>query len=782
METECRKVGGTLAILEKDQLEFVKSLGKMETVSTSARGKLGELTSAYTELAVQYKRLTDEEKNGDFGKALNASLQQLKGRINETKNQLADVNKELNMSGGKFGEFGNIIDTIGSKFGVSGNLTEMLTSRTAMLTGAVGAGIAIVTKATEAWAGNNAELAKQDQITTVTTGLKGDAANQMTDQARALADTYNVDFRESINAANTLMTQFGESSEQAMQLIKDGMQGMIQGDGPKLLSMIQQYAPAFRDAGVSASQLLAVIQNSEGGIFTDQNMNAIVMGIKNIRLMTKATSDALAQLGIDGEKMSKQLSDGSLTIFDALKQVAGAISNVDSNSKAAGEVMQQVFGRQGVTAGTNLGKAIETLNTNLEQTKKQTGEVGEALADLQTANEKLNVAIRECFEYDGWDQMAKGIQAKLVTALATVLDYIGKIKGSLTDFVGGAIKAGEAPKPEPKYKNGAYWERKDASGNTTSGRYWNNQQVSLAEYEKLQKAANAATNIIKPTKGGGSGGTTAPTYAAGSIAEQAALVSDLTKKMNESGEAVRSGLIPQLVEAEDKLKQMKDDAEYQKDLARGKFQGGMSTEGIYQGGIIPTEKPESLMSKGVLDEKAMKAVTKQITDQNNKKIKDSEKSEVSMAKEMSGMAGGVSQMVGGLEQLGIEIPQGMKDVLGGIQAISTILSGIMAIVSAIEVIAGADTIIPFAHGGIVKAAGGTVVGTTYSNDQIPALLNAGEVVLNRAQVSNLASTLEGGGMQGMKLSATISGEQIRLVLNNNGRRTGKGEYVQTNFR
>ena len=44
-----------------------------------------------------------------------------------------------------------------------------------------------------------------------------------------------------------------------MSLIRDGMQGMIQGDGPKLLSMIQQYAP-FRDAGVSASQLVAVIR------------------------------------------------------------------------------------------------------------------------------------------------------------------------------------------------------------------------------------------------------------------------------------------------------------------------------------------------------------------------------------------------------------------------------------------------------------------------------------------------------------------------------------------
>lgn len=222
--------------------------------------------------------------------------------------------------------------------------------------------------------------------------------------------------------------------------------------------------------------------------------------------------------------------------------------------------------------------------------------------------------------------------------------------------------------------------------------------------------------------------------------------------------------------------------------AKGKLLNDIPGVNMEVGGGVVTKSMQAtmdnVMPKGglQLDEKAMKAVTKQITDQNNKKIKDSEKNEVSMTKEMSSMAGGVSQMVGGLEQLGIEIPQGMKDVLGGIQAISTILSGIMAIVSAIQVIAGADAIIPFARGGVVKAAGGTVAGTTYSGDQIPALLNAGEVVLNRAQVSSLASTLEGGGMQGMKLSAVISGEQIRLVLNNNGRRTGKGEYVQTNFR
>ena len=438
MEQACRKVGGTFQVVEKEQLEFVRGLGQMETVSKNARGRIGELSAAFVDLRAQYNRLSQEEKNSPFGKALNESLNQLKTRVKDAKAELATINQEL--TGSKFGQFGGVIDTIGHKLGLTTNATELLTSKTALMYAGIGAGIAIVTKATEAWVGYNNELAKQDQITTVTTGLKGDDADRMTDKMRALSDTYKVDFREAINAANTLMTQFGKTGDEATQLIKDGMQGMIQGDGPKLLSMIQQYAPAFRDAGVSASQLVAVIQNSEGGIFTDQNMNAIVMGMKNIRLMTKQTSEALQKLGIDGQEMTRKLNDGSLTIFDALKQVASQLKNVDSNSQAAGEVMQAVFGRQGVTAGTNIAKAIETLNTNLEETKKQTGEVGDAFAELQTANEKLNAAIREAFSYDGWEQMAAGIKADLITALADVLEYLGKIKN---------FWAGNLPKGTP---------------------------------------------------------------------------------------------------------------------------------------------------------------------------------------------------------------------------------------------------------------------------------------------------------------------------------------------
>lgn len=437
----CRKMGLEMGYANKDAKEFAKALGSMQTVSQTARGKINELSEAFVNAKVIYKNMTDEEKKGEFGKNLAASLDQLKTRLKDAKKDLADVQKELNsMDDSKFGQFGSIIDGIGQKMGLNANITELVTSKTALMTAGIGASVAIIGKATEAWAKYNSELSKQDQITTVTTGLDGEAGNRMTDQARALVDTYNVDFREVINAANTLMTQFGQSGDDAMSLIRQGMQGMIQGDGPKLLSMIQQYAPSFRDAGIAADQLVAIIHNSEGGLFTDANMNAIVMGIKNIRLMTNQTSDALAKMGIDGQEMTRKLNDGSMTIFEAMQQVSNAINHSGSASQAAGEVMQQVFGRQGAAAGTKLGEAIATLNTNLDETKKKTGELGDSLDGLYEANLRLNTAIRDAFGYDGWEQMANGIKSNLIGALSDVIEHLAIIEegfGKIGRFFGG---------------------------------------------------------------------------------------------------------------------------------------------------------------------------------------------------------------------------------------------------------------------------------------------------------------------------------------------------------
>ena len=154
--------------------------------------------------------------------------------------------------------------------------------------------------------------------------------------------------------------------------------------------------------------------------------------------------------------------------------------------------------------------------------------------------------------------------------------------------------------------------------------------------------------------------------------------------------------------------------------------------------------------------------------------------DVNAAQEIGKMASGISSMVSGIESLGVEIPQGMKDMLGGIQGIVTLLSGISTILTAIEAISAADSIIPFAHGGVVHAAGGwsgMVPGNSFSGDNIPAMLDSGELVLNKFQQQALAANLQNNNGGGMRVVGEIQGEKIVMVANRFLKRSGQGELV-----
>ena len=112
---ECRKAGGTLQYVDEGVLEFTRSLGKMDTVAKTTTGSLSEMKKTYTELSAQYRKMTDEEKKGEYGQALRQSLDQLRGRIKDTEGDLKDINKELNGSSGLSGA----LDSVTGKLGLS---------------------------------------------------------------------------------------------------------------------------------------------------------------------------------------------------------------------------------------------------------------------------------------------------------------------------------------------------------------------------------------------------------------------------------------------------------------------------------------------------------------------------------------------------------------------------------------------------------------------------------------------------------------------------------------
>ena len=74
------------------------------------------------------------------------------------------------------------------------------------------------------------------------------------------------------------------------------------------------------------------------------------------------------------------------------------------------------------------------------------------------------------------------------------------------------------------------------------------------------------------------------------------------------------------------------------------------------------------------------------------------------------------------------------------------------------------------------AEGGIVGGNSYSGDNIyggGAMVNSGELVLNKAQQGNLASQLQGNGLQNMNISGRIKGTDIILSIDRSLQLQGK---------
>ena len=276
-----------------------------------------------------------------------------------------------------------------------------------------------------------------------------------------------------------------------------------------------------------------------------------------------------------------------------------------------------------------------------------------------------------------------------------------------------------------------------------------------------------------PKTGGGSGRTkttTTPTYAEDSIAAQSALVSDLRKKWSEAGEAVRNDLLVQLIAAEDKLKSMNNQAALFRENQQGKLQGGdIQTSGL---GNISLSDQINEASKGLQGD-ALEALQKLIKGGN-----DAQKSWTSAASAigsvgsaLAGIDDPAAKVMGTIAQaiatIALTYAKSLEKTFTPWDWIAAAASGAATMVSVISTI----------HSATGYAQGGVVEGNTYSGDQIPAMLNAGETVLTAAMTNNLASSLQGNGMRNLNIRLAARGTSLIAVIDNTLKASGKGELA-----
>lgn len=712
---KCREAGGTLEHLDDGVLDFVKALGQMDTVATSSRQQLREMSNALTTLTMTYRGLTDEEKSSPFGQELAKGIQQLTERAGQAQDAMADVQASIRNAASDT----RVFDQISQGASVMTAGFQGLTGAAKMLGIEMGDNVEVIARL-------QAAMAVTNSLTTIQTALQKQSA-------------------------------------------------LMQG-----VQAVQATAAATAQALYARNTALAT---AAGAAF-----NAVAKANPYVLLASAVAAVGVALVGFS--KNAKKATEATETQTEAMKQ-AQRMADIWKNT------MGSTFSSL-MTKYDELKRQWQSLASEHSKTewikKNQTAlqNLGGAVNDVKSAEDFFNNNTDAVVQSFVRRAQAAARVAQLTELYRKQIELLDKKSQASADITADATRQGRSAKggdiiKDATYRSSKYgkvnaqgqWVFTDAGAKLYSGTDTSSSSTVMkidvelqANQANIDKVKNQITDEFKDVSilgggGGGKGGTGAGgnndvNLIAGSIGAYEQRIAELKKDQKDVTSTKEwDDLQSKIGELVIKVKELKGELKVEPySFSKDAQQMGAGFDKEMRDKL---SKPDKIIGPG------LEKIVKQIGPSQTKK-------EVNFTQEFSKMAGGISSIAGGIESLGVELPQGLKDVLGGIQGVISILTGISTIITAIEALSAADTIIPFAHGGIVRAANGYVSGNNYSGDMVPALLNSGELILNRAQQGVIASQLENGGGK-MEIVGVLTGENVVLMADRWGRRTGKGELA-----
>jgi len=736
----------------KSSVDAAKALGSIATSSSDAKGKLKELVSSFNDVAKAYNNLNEQQKKSDFGKALSGSLEQLQARIRETKQDMQSLNTG---GGGEMGGFlsGNFLKGAGQVF--IGNVMTKAAGAVAQL----GTEIADCVK-------EGMELARQgegirmaferldrpdilDKVREATHGTVTDL------ELMKQAVKFN-DFKLDLNEMGTLLAFAQQKAKDTGQSVDYMVDSIVTGLGRQSLMILDnlglsasEVKAKMKETGDMTKAVGAIIreQMSKAGAYVETAADRATRADVELKNAMEELGRTFQPLSESGATLWNNLKIGALDLLNnAVRPLIQAFTDLGYKQKLNGE---------GLGRPSNIDRQINTLK-NVSEGKR------ESLYNLQLQkyNQRLNEADRQLKLARSGGHGSIAVREREYNALKSLRDeYRDRGQAVLHP-----VKNTTPTYTDTDKKN------KNKGAHTT--------------IEKTEMQLNSE-KIKKLTE----------EYITASEERRAAIQAEI-KTLQERNKEIQ-GLMDQ---AQGKIKPtQKLTAEQTSNIARGGLTGNdymkagaVEVLGTVQALNKEMERLKDLRDKATTKEEwerlneAIKGVETQrsnFTGEGRKpvKAKEDNASLDKITSTMSQMSSGVSSIVGGLEQMGVEIPKGLHDAISAIQGVTTILMGISSLVTIITTIQGVKSVPVIgqflAGGGVAHAARGMrVPGNYMSGDQVPAMLNSGEVVLNRAQTGNIASQLAEGGQAGYTPSH-VSGEQIYIAMNRYLKRSGKGEIV-----
>lgn len=421
MKVQTEAINATIKEYQYNVRALQKEIQNNVRTENEQEGSLKQLRAQLSNATKKYDEMAKAEREGAKGQALAQHINEITDKLKlaeeETQRYYRNVGNYYNsmmqaaddLQGTEFfgmdivndTEVSNIIKLAQNMDGLTDKLKAfgktaiglVMNPYFAALAGVVGVGM------TFKWFYDyNKGLMEATRLTKEFTGYTGEALETMRNSIAATADSMGKDFNDVLATADNLMANYHLSGEEAMKVINDGFASGADLSGD-MLNKIQQYAPTFHDAGISADQMVAIIQQTRSGIFSDKGLDIIDMASKKIREMSSGTASSLDAIGISSKQVQEDLAKGTKSTFDVIQEVSTKMKNFGADSQQVGDVLKNVFGKQGAQAGIQLIEQLDTMSTSLDEVKKQTGTWGDVQLENIKLQKELNTYMSSMFDF-----------------------------------------------------------------------------------------------------------------------------------------------------------------------------------------------------------------------------------------------------------------------------------------------------------------------------------------------------------------------------------------------
>lgn len=424
MKVQTEAINATIKEYQYNVRALQKEIQNNVRTENEQEGSLKQLRAQLSNATKKYDEMAKAEREGAKGQALQKHINEITNELKLAEEQTqryyrnvgnyynsmldlaADLQHVVPMGGGGgVGEgvsnFANTVVNLGKNVkDIIPNVKAFGSTLLGLATNPVFLGLAGVAGAGMAfkwWFDYNKGLMEATRLTREFTGYTGEALETMRNSISATADVMGKDFKDVLGTADNLMANFHLSGEQAMDVINKGFASGADLSGD-MLQKIQQYAPTFHDAGISADQMVAIIQQTRSGIFSDKGLDIIDMASKKIREMSSGTASSLDAIGISSKQVQQDLANGTKSTFDVIQEVSKKMKDFGADSQQVGNVLKNVFGKQGAQAGIQLIEQLDTMSTSLDEVKKQTGAWGDVQLENIKLHKELNTYLSSMFD------------------------------------------------------------------------------------------------------------------------------------------------------------------------------------------------------------------------------------------------------------------------------------------------------------------------------------------------------------------------------------------------